>query len=410
MPTMNVLFIAPGFPDEMPFFTRGLAAVGARVYGLGEQHQSALPELAKTSLAAYLQVDSLWDEESVIAAVRGWLRGATIDRVECLWEPGMVLAARLREALGTPGMSVEQTWIYRDKDSMKRALADAGVRLPQHYRAASVAEVYTAAEALGYPLIVKPIAGAGSADTYRVNDRAELDRTIDATRHVREVSVEEYIEGEEFTFDTICAHGKVLYFNICAYRPKALIARSLHWISPQTMALRDVDHPDLRAGRELGHRVLEALDFQTGFTHMEWFRTPAGEAVFIEIAARAPGGRTVETMNYASDIDVFTGWAEAVCHGQFTQDVQRKYNAVVTFKRAHGPQDGHIERIEGLGSLMARYGSSVVNVSLLPVGARRRNWRSTLLSDGYVILRHPDLQTTMEIADRFGVELQIYAS
>ena len=30
---MRVLMISPGFPTEMPLFTRGLARVGAEVYG-----------------------------------------------------------------------------------------------------------------------------------------------------------------------------------------------------------------------------------------------------------------------------------------------------------------------------------------------------------------------------------------
>lgn len=406
---MRVLFIAPGYPDEMPYFTRGLATVGAQVLGLGDQAPEALPELARASLSGYLRVDSLWNEAAVIAAVRDWLGGVHVDRVECLWEPGMMLAARLREALGTPGMGVEQTLLYRDKDRMKNALAAAGVRVPRHRRASSVAELRAAAEAIGYPLIIKPVAGAGSADTYRANEPAELERAIELTGHVNEVSVEEFIEGEEFTYDTICIDGRIAYANICAYRPSALIARTVQWISPQTMALRDIDRPDLQCGHALGQQVIDTLGFGSGFTHMEWFRTASGEAVFVEIGARAPGARTVETMNYACDIDVFTGWAEAVCHGRFTQDVQRKYNAVVTFKRANGPVDGRIERIEGLGPLLARYGDSIVNVSLLPIGARRRNWKNTLLSDGYLILRHPDLETTMEMVDRVGVELQIYA-
>ena len=44
------------------------------------------------------------------------------------------------------------------------------------------------------------IAGAGSADTYPLRDESELEEALKLTRHVQEVSVEEYIEGEEFTF------------------------------------------------------------------------------------------------------------------------------------------------------------------------------------------------------------------
>ena len=48
---MNVLMLSPGFPVEQPHFTRGLAEVGATVYGMGDQPQSALPEIAKKALA-----------------------------------------------------------------------------------------------------------------------------------------------------------------------------------------------------------------------------------------------------------------------------------------------------------------------------------------------------------------------
>ena len=49
---MNVLMISPGFPKEMQYFTRGLAAVGANVVGLGDQHESQLPEEARRALSA----------------------------------------------------------------------------------------------------------------------------------------------------------------------------------------------------------------------------------------------------------------------------------------------------------------------------------------------------------------------
>ena len=49
------------------------------------------------------------------------------------------------------------------------------------------------------------------------------------------MNVEEFIEGEEFTYDTICIDGRIVYENVCYYRPNPLIARSTEWISPQTI-------------------------------------------------------------------------------------------------------------------------------------------------------------------------------
>src|SRR5688572_26190841 len=141
-----ILMISPGYPAEMPQFTRGLAEVGATVLGVGDQPIGALPEIVKKSLAAYLHVGSLWNAGAVSHELRTWLRGRTLDRIECLWEPGMLLAAELREALGVPGMSVAQTVPFRDKERMKQALDAAGIRTPRHFACTSIAACWEAAE------------------------------------------------------------------------------------------------------------------------------------------------------------------------------------------------------------------------------------------------------------------------
>ena len=217
---VNVIMISPGYPAEMALFARGLAAAGATVIGIGDQPPSAVPQAAREALAHYVQVGSLagWDES--LGAVRELARQVRIDRVECLWEPYMMLAARLREELHLPGLTMQQTLPFRDKELMKERLDAAGLRTPGHESAGTVAGVWAAAERLGFPLIVKPIAGAGSADTYRADSAAELDAILPMVRHVPQVIVEEFIDGEEFTYDTICAGGQVLFENICWYRPR----------------------------------------------------------------------------------------------------------------------------------------------------------------------------------------------
>jgi hypothetical protein len=404
---MNVVLLSPGFPAEMPLFARGLAEVGARVLGVGEGPAGNLPEEAKRALHDYLQVPRLLDEDAVVRDVSAWMRGRTAERVECLWEVGVVLAAKLREKLGVPGMGVAHALHFRDKESMKQVLDAAGVRTPRHGRAHTSEEVRELAERFGYPLIIKPIAGAGSADTYPIHRPEELGRALELVRHVPEVSVEEYIEGEELTFDTVCAGGEILFENVAWYRPKPLIARLNPWISHQAVVLRDLGVPDVVKGRELGRAALKALAFRDGFTHMEWFLTPKGEAVFGEIGARAPGARLVHAMNYSCDADLFRGWAEAVCHGRLSQEARKKYNAALIFKRAEG--DGRILRYEGLESILSQHGEHVPVVELTPIGAPRRDWRTSVVGDGWIVARHPDLEATLEIADKFATRLRLIA-
>lgn len=350
----------------MTEFTRGLAQCGAHVIGLGEHSVDALPSIVKQNLSDYLRVASLSDTGAVLATVRESARRTSIDRVECLWEPFMDLAAQLREMLDIGGMHTAQTELYRDKKKMKDALDATGLRTPRNRVATGADEIHRAAKTIGMPLVIKPIAGAGSANTHKVHDQASLEVAIaDVGEHHR-VSVEEYIKGEEYTFDTVCVNGNILYENIAWYRPKPIIGRNVEWISMQTVNLRNLDRPELATGRELGKRVIDALGFRTGFTHMEWFLTPSGEAVFGEIGGRPPGGRSVDLMNYSNDFDIYLGWAEAVTRGEFNQIAHRRYNSAAIFKRARGR--GRISTIHGLNSLRQRFGEHIVVEELLQIG------------------------------------------
>lgn len=406
--SLAVLMFSPGFPDDMALFTAALAEVGAHVYGVGDQPPGALPEPARRALVDYLQVPRLWEPHDVLQRVRHWLRGRSLDRIECLWEPGMEVVAELREALGVPGMGREQTLLFRDKDRMKAALERAGLRVPRHGRASTAVECRALAERIGYPVVIKPVAGAGAADTYRTDDPEALERVLPLVGHLPEIVVEEFIEGEELTFDTICAGGEVLFHNVTWYRPRPLLMRQNPWISPVSITLRDTSWPVVAPGRDLGFAVLRALGFETGMTHMEWFLTPDGEAVFSEIGGRAPGGRLVHAMNYSADCDLFVAWAEAVCRGHISQRLEKRWNVGVIFKRAQG--EGRISRVEGLESLMARFGEHIVHVDLLPIGHPRRDYRQVVEGDGWIVVRHLDLQATIDMADAVASDLRIHAA
>jgi biotin carboxylase len=403
----TVLLIGCAWPAELTYFARGLARVGARVFGIDGVPESHLPPHARESLSGYLQVSSLFDEQVAVDEILRWAGTRRFDRVETLWEPTVLLAARLRDALGAPGLSYDEALCFRDKDRMKQAVSAAGLRTPRHQRASSGRECAEAAEQVGFPICLKPVAGAGSENTFRAESQADLEAALDKAGREREYNVEEFIDGDEYTFDTICVDGRIVYENASWYRPRPLVGRSVEWISPQTVTLREYDAPHLAEGRELGRNVLRALKQQSGFAHMEWYRKSDGEVVFGEIAARPPGAHTVDTMNFASDIDLFSGWAEAVVHGTFDLELERLYNCAIIFKRASG--QGRIRRIEGLERILASFGEHIPAIDLLPIGAHRRDWVKTLLSDGYVFVRHPDLAATCEMADRIGTDLQLYA-
>ena len=92
---------------------------------------------------------------------------------------------------------------------------------------------------------------------------------------------------------------------------------------------------------------------------------------------------------------------------EIAEPVERHYNAAVIFKRAEGA--GRITRYEGLDQLLAEYGEHVAALDLLPIGAPRRDWRASIISDGMVVVRHRELSKTIEMTERFATELRLYA-
>ena len=402
---MKVVFLSPTYPPEMQQFTRGLAEVGAQVLGVGDG--SPDHELRR-HLADYLQVPSIMDEEDVLARVHAWLRGREVDRVLANWEPLMIVAARLRERFGVPGMTVDTVRGFRDKQLMKERVAAAGLRVPRARRVRSAQEVWAALEAIGYPAIIKPISGAGSADTYKVADARELETVLPRMGHVVEAICEEFVDGEEHTYDTVCIGGVPAYENVIRYIPNAIEMRSQEWVSPIMLSVRDIEDAHVAGGIELGRKVLVALGMDDGMTHMEWFRKADGEVVFGEIACRAGGAMVVDMMNYTSDIDLFREWARVVTARRFEASRDRKYNVGVIFKRAQG--QGRISSIVGLREFLARHGAHVVEERLLRPGTPRRDWKNTLLSDGHIVVRHPDWDETVRMALAAASEIQMYAS
>mgnify|MGYP001367770036 CR=1 FL=1 len=63
----------------------------------------------------------------------------------------------------------------------------------------------------------------------------------------------------------------------------------------------------------------------------------------------------------------------------------------------------------GLTEFMRDYGAHVVEEQLLKPGAHRRDWKQTLVSDGHIMLRHPEWQTAHELAFKAASDINLYA-
>ena len=176
-------------------------------------------------------------------------------------------------------------------------------------------DVVAFADAIGFPLILKPRSGAGAQGTVRVDSMAELDRALGGFGGASSIAVEEFVEGHEGFYDTITIDGHVVHDWVTHYYPNVLEAMRHRWISPQFITTNRIDDsPFYDEVREMGQRVIEALGIPTSATHMEWFYGPKGLR-FSEIGCRPPGVGAWDLYSAANDVDVYREWAHAIVHG-----------------------------------------------------------------------------------------------
>ena len=314
---MNVLFVEPAFPRNQREFVRALHAVGARVTGIGESPLAALDHELKSWMQHYEQVRSVVDESALLAAVQRCQSREWVDRLETSVEAHILAVAKVREACSIPGTSVRTAFLCRDKPAMKEVLREAGIPCAQSIGTQDAGEAREFAARVGLPVILKPRDGAGASGTHKAASAEELERAIAASglARGRMVAVEEFIEGHEGFYDTLCIEGRVVHDFACHYFPNVLEAMRARWISPQIVCTNRIDDPTYREVRELGQRVIAALGIGTSATHMEWFFGPKG-LKFSEIGCRPPGVRVWDLYSAANDLDVYVEWAKAIVHGR----------------------------------------------------------------------------------------------
>lgn len=406
---MNVIFIEPSFPYNQREFVRALHAAGANVIGIGERPASSLSANLKEWLSDYVQVSSVVHEPSLLEAVTAVQRAVWVDRLEATVEAHIMAAASVREAAGIPGTSVKTAYLCRDKPAMKEALREAGIPCAQSTRAKSAQDAHAFASAVGYPLIIKPPAGAGASATYRVDDDRELESVITESGLAdgKAVAIEEFIEGHEGYLDTLTINGEVTHEFITHYYPNVLTAMRERWISPQMVTTNRIEAPGYGEVRKMARDVIRILDIGTSATHMEWFAGPKG-LKFSEIGCRPPGVGQWDVYNAANEFDLYFEWAHALIHGSTHTKPSRRYAAGMIALRPG--RDGQITGYSGVDAISRRYGENIVAAHFPDAGTPTQPVEGGYMANAWMRMRHPDYDQLRAILSDVGETIKVHAA
>jgi biotin carboxylase len=323
-------------------------------------------------------------------------RNGPIHRLFGAYEQLQLPLAEARQLLGIEGMGIGAALNFRDKSRMKSLLRANDIPCARHRLAGHVDDAVAFAETSGFPVVVKPPAGAGAVQTFRVEDMDQLRRalTVLPPSPANPVLVEEFVSGDEHSFETISIAGRAVWHSLTHYYPTPLHVVENPWIQWCLVLPREVDGPRYDDIRQAGRRALEVLGMTTGLTHMEWFRRPDGSIAISEVAARPPGAQITTLVSWAHDIDFVRAWAEVMIFDRFDPP-SRSFAAGAAFLRGQG--NGRVRAVHGWNQVRSELHDLIVDVRLPDPGAAAS---SSYEGEGYVIVRHPETKVVEEAVAR----------
>jgi biotin carboxylase len=404
----HVVFAVPFAMDATLRFVHAacdLAGEGVRLGVVSQEPIERFPESLRSRLHAFHRVANAMDPEQLTDGVRAIAAqmDGRIDRLIGILEPLQEALAHARDRLGIPGMREDAAVRFRDKALMKDVLRQNGLPCAGHRLCTTAEEALAFGRSSGFPLVVKPPAGAGAKNTFRVDNASELEGYLRSMPpHPRDpVLLEEFLAGEEFSFDSVSLGGEHVFHSITEYTPTPLTVMQNDWIQWTVLLPRDIGGPEFEAIREAGPRSLEVLGMDTGITHMEWFRRDDGSIAISEVAARPPGAQFTTLLGYAHDRDFYEEWVRIVAFDRFDPP-ERLYATGAAFLRGHGA--GRVQRVRGIEEAQNELGAMVVEAKLPRQGQQKA---SSYEGEGYVILRDPDTDRVREGLQRLVTLMQV---
>jgi len=223
-------------------------------------------------------------------------------------EYALGLAATLRERLGLAGDTVERIRPFIDKVAMKAKLSQGTLRLPKYvafdprlYRDDPDYERRIAAH-LGFPIFAKPVNLSGSQATGKLENMQGLASWCAENRDRPDLELDEFVTGTLYHCDSLLRNGEVLSTLVsrCVYPCFDFLAGK----STGSMVLPK-DHPDhARLAAFTREALTQLAPLPNCVAHLEVFGNRTGELVFLEVAARSPGGMVPQTYEKYTGVNI----------------------------------------------------------------------------------------------------------
>jgi len=225
-------------------------------------------------------------------------------------ELGLIPAGVLATLAGCDGMPYSTAIALRDKYTQKSLVRAAGLPVTDCRIADETADIvngYT-----GGRVVIKPLAGAATRDTYVAADQQEV---VQVAEHLAEGArgpwlVEGFVEGAELHLDGVVRGGELVLLGISRYLQNVIEIRN-GGVVGSVILEPDANKGLYAEGTALTRLALEALGHRDGVFHLEAFHSADG-LVFSECAGRIGGGLIRDSILLRFGVDMVEAWADVV--------------------------------------------------------------------------------------------------
>ncbi|HEV7368653.1 ATP-grasp domain-containing protein [Arenibaculum sp.] len=259
-----------------------------------------------------VDVEDSTDEDQLLQALAALDAEAPVDGAVAVMEYTSLPLARAAERAGiraTPRRAVE---LARDKQACRRALEAAGIASARHARVDRLGEALAAAASIGYPVVVKPVSGAGSLLAARIDD----DRAMEAyfARHDALLArlprgmaraaggsllVEEHLDGPLLSVEIGAARGRILRFMVSGRK------RGSHneILELGTTMPAGIPAPARAGAFAYAEAIVRTLGLDLGIFHIEVILTATGPRL-VEVNPRLMGASLPTLYRHATGVDI----------------------------------------------------------------------------------------------------------
>jgi len=258
-----------------------------------------------------LCLDELRSEGNLLTALQEIHARTPVRAILTPLEPHIELGGKIRDLLHVPGISAQAAKLCRDKAAMKTAAHAAGIPCAVPIPLSDAAHLAELGMQVGFPLIVKPRAGFGTAKTYLLNNEQEAANfSALFAQDLTQFIVERYIVGQEYHVDIfVNASGRILSFTVGKYIHNLLDAVKYH-LPIGTNILDEEDYGFKAELVSMIHKLVYQFGVYSTILHLEVFDTDQG-LVFGEVACRVGGGPLIGTpIRHMYGFDIWRAFLE----------------------------------------------------------------------------------------------------